>query len=119
MARTPLLLAYDAECSSCIKRADWIAARDAWGLLTLFPLQHPEMAKIAPELAGRDLHGELHGLDLGTRAVLTGPALLPEILSRLPRWRWVAPLLRLPALAHLAAWFVLKRDERRFQRSIR
>jgi predicted DCC family thiol-disulfide oxidoreductase YuxK len=119
MAKTPLLLAYDAECSLCVKRADWIAARDAAGLLTLFPLQHPELAKIAPELAGRTLHGELHGLDLSTRVLLQGPPLLPEILSRLPRWRLVAPLLRLPGMARFAAWFMLKRDERRFQRHYR
>ncbi len=119
MTRHPLLLAYDAECSLCVKRADWIAARDAEGLLTLFPLQHPELAKMAPELAGLTLHGELHGLDLGTRAVLQGPALLPEILSRLPRWCWLAPLLRLPGMARFASWFMLKRDERRFQRHYR
>ncbi|HJW08924.1 MAG TPA: DCC1-like thiol-disulfide oxidoreductase family protein [Holophagaceae bacterium] len=119
MARSPLLLAYDAECSLCVKRADWIAARDQEGLLTLFPLQHPELAKIAPELAGRTLHGELHGLDLATRRVMQGPALLPEILSRLPRWRLLAPVLRLPGAARFAAWFMLRRDERRFQRDYR
>ena len=119
MARSPLILAYDGECSLCAKRADWIAARDAWGLLTLFPLQHPELVKIAPELAGRPLHGELHGLDLATRRVMSGPALIPEILSRLPRWRLLAPLLRLPGAARFAAWFTLNRAERRFQRDYR
>jgi len=44
-----LILAYDAECSLCRKRADWIAARDKQGLLTLFPLQHPDLVRIAPE----------------------------------------------------------------------
>ncbi|HJU83064.1 MAG TPA: DCC1-like thiol-disulfide oxidoreductase family protein [Holophagaceae bacterium] len=119
MGRTPLILAYDVECSLCVKRADWIAARDTGGLLILFPLQHPELVKVAPELAGRPLHGELHGLDLATRKVLTGPALIPEILCRLPRWRLLAPLLRLPGLARLAAWLTLKRAERRFQRDHR
>ncbi len=120
MARTPLLLAYDGECSVCAKRADWIQARDRQGLLVLFPLQHPELVHMAPELAGQQLHGELHGLDLVSRTVYRGPSLLPEILSRLGwPWRFFAPLFRIKALARMAAWVVLKRDERRFQRQFR
>ena len=115
MAKSTLLVAYDGECHTCRKRVDWLRERDVWGLIEIFPLQHPGLVQIAPELAGRFLHGELHGLDLRSRAVHRGPALLPELLSRLPRWRAVAPFLRLPGLAKLVAWFVLKRDERRFQ----
>lgn len=117
---TPLLLAYDAECSLCMKRAEWIRARDAHGLLVLFPLQHPELARMAPELAGRTLHGELHGLDLGTRQVLTGEALLPALLRRMPfPWFFLAFPLRWRVLARLAGRFLLKREKRRFRRQIR
>ena len=119
MAKTRLLVAYDGECHTCRKKADWVRERDAWGLVEVFPLQHPDLVQIAPELAGRLLHGELHGLDLRTRAVYRGPSLLPELLSRLPRWRVVAPLLRLPGLAQFIAWSTLKRDERRFRRGSR
>lgn len=112
----PLLVAYDAECSLCVKRAEALRARDSRGLLVLFPLQHPELARMAPELAGLRLHGELHGLDLATRRVLKGPELLPELASRLPRWAWAAPLLRIPGLARAVAWATLKRDEARFRR---
>lgn len=115
MAKAPLLVAYDGECHHCRKKADWVRERDTWGLIEVFPLQHPDLVQIAPELAGRVLFGELHGMDLRSRQVFRGPALLPELLSRLPRWRVVAPLLRLPGLARCAAWFALKRDERRFQ----
>ena len=117
--KSRLLVAYDAECHHCVKKADWLRERDRDGLIEVFPLQHPDLASIAPELAGRFLHGELHGLDLATRRVLKGPALLPELLSRLPRWKLVAPLLRLPALARFVAWLTLKRDERRFRRAMR
>lgn len=117
MAKAPLLVAYDGECHHCRKKADWVRERDAWGLIEVFPLQHPDLVRIAPELAGRQLHGELHGMDLRSRQVYRGPALLPELLSRLPRWRVVAPLLRLPGLARLVAWSALKRDERRFRRN--
>ncbi|HJV88813.1 MAG TPA: DCC1-like thiol-disulfide oxidoreductase family protein [Holophagaceae bacterium] len=117
MALGPLVLAYDAECSLCVKRAEALQARDTRGLLVLFPLQHPELVRMAPELAGLKLHGELHGLDLATRRVFKGPDLLPELAARLPRWAWAAPLLRLPGLAKALAWFTLRRDEARFRRS--
>lgn len=116
MAHGPLLVAYDAECSLCAKRAEALRARDRRGLLVLFPLQHPELARMAPELAGRRLHGELHGLDLETRRVWTGASLLPELAARLPRWAWAAPLLRIPGIARAVAWATLKRDEARFRR---
>ncbi len=114
-----LLVAYDAECTHCRKKADWVRERDTAGLIEVFPLQHPELARIAPELAGRLLHGELHGLDLATRRVYRGADLLPELLSRLPRWKILAPMLRLPGVARCVAWFTLKRDERRFRRAMR
>jgi predicted DCC family thiol-disulfide oxidoreductase YuxK len=114
-----LLVAYDGECSLCVRRADWLAKRDAWALFTLFPLQHPELVRIAPELAGKALHGELHGLDLESRRVMKGAELLPELLGRLPRWRWLAPLLKIPGLANLASKLALKRAEHRFQRDFR
>lgn len=120
MAQAPLLVAYDGECSLCAKRADWLQARDVQGLLVLFPLQHPELAQVAPELAGKALHGELHGLNMATRRVLVGPDLLPELLARLAQpWPLVAPLMRIRPLARLAAWLLLKREERRFQRQFR
>jgi predicted DCC family thiol-disulfide oxidoreductase YuxK len=113
-------VAYDGECSLCAKRADWLQARDRRGLLVLFPLQHPELAQVAPELAGRTLHGELHGLDMTSRRMLKGPDLLPELLARLAQpWPLVAPLMRIRPLARTAAWLLLKRAERRFQRQFR
>ena len=116
---SPLLLAYDGECSLCCKSADWLRVRDHQGLIHLFPLQHPELVKMAPELAGRALHGELHGLDLGTRQVWTGSALLAPLARRLPRWRWASPLLALPGIAPTLAWLWLKAAERRYRRTHR
>jgi hypothetical protein len=82
--------------------------------VVFFPLQNPELVRLAPELAGRPLHGEVHGIDLGRRETWSGPALLPEILGRLPRWRWLAPALHLPGLRQLAAWRWNRRlDQRR------
>jgi len=59
----PLLLAYDAECPLCRRLVDWVQRRDRWGLIIPFPLQNPELVRMAPELAGRPLQAALHGLD--------------------------------------------------------
>jgi len=97
----PLLLAYDAECPLCRRLVDWVQRRDRWGLIIPFPLQNPELVRMAPELAGRPLQEALHGLDTGTRQVRAGGDLLPWVARRLPWWRFWAPILRLPGLARL------------------
>lgn len=102
MARGLLLVAYDAECPPCCRRADWIRARDRRGRVVFFPLQNPELVRLAPELAGLDLHGEVHGLDLDRRTVYRGADLLAEALLRLPGWSWAGRLLRLPGLRQAA-----------------
>jgi len=99
----PLLIAYDAECALCRRAVDWVQRRDAWGLVIPFPLQNPELVRMAPELAGRPLHLELHGLDTKTREIWAGASLMRPILARLPRWRWLAPVFGVPGLASLAS----------------
>jgi len=97
----PLLIAYDPDCSLCFRMALWLARRDRRGLLLVAPLRDPEVLALAPELAGRDLLREIHGVDLGTRRVWVGPALLGPIARRLPAWAWAAPLLRIPGMTRL------------------
>jgi predicted DCC family thiol-disulfide oxidoreductase YuxK len=98
----PLILAYDAECRLCRRLMAWIQARDREGRVVAFPLQNAELVRIAPELAGQPLLEVIHGLDAGSRRVLRGGELLAPILARLPRWRLLAPLCRLPGAPGLA-----------------
>lgn len=97
----PLLLAYDAQCSLCNRATLWLARRDKRGLLLALPLRDPDLLVLAPELAGRPLEKEIHGVDLATRQVWAGADLLRPIARRLPGWRWLAPLLALPGLPRL------------------
>jgi len=99
--QAPLLVVYDAESVRCRRWVDWVRKRDSLGLIVTFPFQNPELARIAPELAGRPLHVDLHGLDTGTRQVWVGERLLPEVWARLPRWRWVIFLTWIPWLKAL------------------
>lgn len=95
---------------------DWLRARDTDGLLVFFPLQGKELVLFAPELAGRALHGEIHGLDERTREIWTGGALLPHVLGRLPRWKGVAWILKIPVIREVSVWAWRRRSERRFRK---
>ncbi|MFZ9361047.1 MAG: DCC1-like thiol-disulfide oxidoreductase family protein [Holophagaceae bacterium] len=104
-----LLIAYDGECSLCIRRADWVKRQDTQAQLMLFPLQHPELVRMAPELAGRKLHGQVHGMDLTTREVFIAEELLRPLLRALPRWAWLTPFLLIPGLrSWIGRWFLSK-----------
>ena len=109
-ALAPLLLVYDAESAPCRCLVDWTRRRDRACLIVAFPFQNAELARLAPELAGLALQGEVHALDTGTRKVARGPAILPWLFQRLPgRW-WMTPLLALPPLRTFA-YSILRRSK--------
>lgn len=97
----PYLLAYDAEHAGCRRFVDWIQRRDTGGLVVSFPFQNAELVHVAPELAGLPEAGQVYGFDTRTRQVHGGARLLPSLLSRLPRWRWLAPLAVLAPMSTL------------------
>jgi hypothetical protein len=97
----PLLVVYDAESSRGRRWVDWVQKQDSLGLIVCFPCQSAELVTLAPELAGRPLHRELHGLDLHSRQVWAGSRLLPEVLGRLPGWRWGIFLVYIPGVSKI------------------
>lgn len=109
----PILLAYDGECSLCRRMVDWVQRRDRWGLVVAFPYQNSELVQVAPELAGRPLHLEIHGVELSSRRVFVGSELVPHLLRRLPRWWLLAPFLRIPGISRLSRklylWIAVRR----------
>lgn len=113
----PLLLAYEPACTRCCRLALWLARRDRQGLLHLVTVRDPDLLLLAPELAGRSVEKELHGLDLGTREVWIGADLLRPIAHRLPGWRWLSPVLGLPGLAALLNGIYLRWAAWRFRRT--
>ena len=97
----PLLVVYDAESHRCRAWVDRIQKRDRQGLIVSFPFQNPELVRIAPELAGRPLHRELHGMDTRTRQIWVGEKVLPQVWARLPGWRWVIFLTQIPGVSKI------------------
>lgn len=98
---TPLLIAYDPACTLCCRMALWLARRDRQGLLLIVSVKDPDLLDLAPELGGKPVEKEIHGLDLGTREVQAGADLLRPIAHRLPGWRWISPILAIPGLPRL------------------
>ncbi|MDP1833062.1 MAG: DUF393 domain-containing protein [Geothrix sp.] len=113
----PLLLAYDPACTLCCRMALWLARRDRQGRLLIVSVRDPELLALAPELAGRPVEKEIHGLDLGTRDIRAGADLLRPIARRLPGWRWLSPLLGLPGFPALLNRLYLRWATGRFRRT--
>jgi predicted DCC family thiol-disulfide oxidoreductase YuxK len=113
----PLLLAYDPACTLCCRMALWLARRDRQGLLLILSVRDPELLVLAPELGGKPVEREIHGLDLGTREVRAGADLLRPIARRLPGWHWLSPLLGLPGLPALLNRAYLRFAAWRFRRT--
>ena len=113
----PLLLAYDPACTLCCRMALWLARRDRRGLLHIVSLRDSDLLTLAPELAGRPLEKEIHGLDLGTREVRAGADLLRPVARRLPGWEWLSPLLGIPGVPSLLNRGYLRWSAWRFRRT--
>jgi hypothetical protein len=96
-----LVLGYDAEDPRCRRLVDWVGARDREGLVVAFPFQNGELVRIAPELAGRIMPGEIHTLDMETRETRLGASAIPGILRRLPAWAWLGPAAGFPWVGRL------------------
>lgn len=113
VAQSHLLVAYDAECPFCRSVADWAGNHDKRGLIVFFPIQNPELLRMAPELGGLPLHETIHCIDASTRKVFIAGEAWLQIVRRLPVWRWCGLLLSMPGLSGLTGTLYKKRGARR------
>jgi predicted DCC family thiol-disulfide oxidoreductase YuxK len=105
----PLVLVYDDGCPLCRAIAESIRRRDRDRRIELVP------ASGAADLLGR--HGltpdesrrEVH-LFLPDGRTLQGIDVVAPVVAELPRWSWLAPLLRVWPFSHLfaGAWLLAK-----------
>ena len=101
-----LLLVYDAEDFRGRRLVDWVGARDRDCLVVTFPYLNGELARMAPELAGLPFPGQLYTLDLESREVRSGAAIVPGLLRRLPAWAWAVVPARFPLVAGFLLWLM-------------
>ena len=92
------VLIYDGECSMCRASALWLLRRaEAGGArdLEILPCRSPIRRQRFPSITDEACMQAMQ-LVLPDGHVLAGADAVPEILLRIPRWRWVAKLFDLP-----------------------
>ena len=107
---------FDGDCPFCRRQMAWIAARAAPADFDFVPRQTPGLTERFPILAQSDFNTGLR-LVLPDRTIRVGADGVYEIARRLPRWRRLAWLYRVPVL-HALAKLAYARIARR-RRSLR
>jgi predicted DCC family thiol-disulfide oxidoreductase YuxK len=96
----PAVLVYDGECAMCRASAFWLLRRAMAGGsrdLELLPCRSPARRTRYPQISEEACLGAMQ-LVLPDGRVLAGADAVPEILLRIPRWRWLARLFDLPGV---------------------
>jgi predicted DCC family thiol-disulfide oxidoreductase YuxK len=106
-------LVYDGECAMCRASALWIMRRalDA-GALEILPCRSAPARARFPQVTDAQCTTAMQ-LVLPDGRVLAGADAVPELLRRIPRWRWVAGVFALPGVRPLGrrvyAWIARHR----------
>ncbi len=100
----PAVLIYDADCAMCRASALWLLKRALDGgadALEVLPCRSPARRARFPGISD-DTCMQAMQLVLPDGRVLAGADAVPEILARIPRWRWVRRAFALPGARPLA-----------------
>jgi predicted DCC family thiol-disulfide oxidoreductase YuxK len=105
-------LIYDGSCPICSGTVKWIKENEIENSFMLLPCQTKETADRFPGIERAACMKAMH-LVLPDGSVLVGEQALPEILSRLKRYRFAALLFRLPGSRTISRiayrWFADRR----------
>lgn len=111
----PAVLIYDGECAMCRASALWLMRRALAGgatALEILPCRSPVRRARFPQITDDACMGAMQ-LVLPGGSVLSGADAVPEILRRIPRWRWIAWVFDLPGIRPVArrvyAWIARTR----------
>lgn len=96
-----LAVLYDGHCRLCSGTATRLQHLDCDGRLELIDLHRAEVAVRFPYLDRRRAMQEIQAVD-ATGRIYTGVDAFARIGARLPRWRRIAWLLRIPILHGIA-----------------
>jgi predicted DCC family thiol-disulfide oxidoreductase YuxK len=105
----PLVLVYDDACPLCRSIAESIRRRDRDGRIELVPAGRAGDLLVRHGLAADASRREVH-LFLPDGTALRGIDVVAPVVAALPRWSWLAPLLRVWPFSHLlaGAWLLAK-----------
>ena len=97
-----LVVLYDGECRLCSGTAARLRRLDRHGRLDLIDLHRADIPTRFPHLDRRRAMQAIQAVDAGGRS-FSGVDAFARIGARLPGWRWVAWLLRVPVVHGIAA----------------
>jgi len=104
---------YDGECGFCVAQAERLAKWDRDGRLAFLPIADPVVSDRYPDLDPDRLQKEMVVIDPeGNRR--GGAEAVRYLSRRLPRLRWLAPLLHIPG--SMPAWRLIYRAVARRRR---
>ncbi len=106
------VLIYDGECSVCRNAVAWIRARAAPETFEYLSCHSEDLPRRFPRIEKSACLAAMH-LVLQDGRVFAGEEAVPEILSRLRRFRWAAALIRLPFARSLSRAFYRRFAARR------
>lgn len=108
----PVIVIYDDQCSFCQKRIAWIQSRARPGDFEYVPSRTAGLADRFPVLRSQDFNTGLRVV-LPSGALRVGADSVYEIALRLPGWRGVAQLYRVPLIHSICrgiyAWVAKRR----------
>jgi predicted DCC family thiol-disulfide oxidoreductase YuxK len=100
----PAVLIYDGDCSMCRASALWLMRRALAGgasELELLPCRSTARRSRYPHITDEACLTAMQ-LALPDGRILSGADAVPEILDRIPRWRWLGRVFDLPGARPLA-----------------
>ena len=114
-ALTPAVLIYDGECAMCRASALWLMRRALAGgadRFEILPCRSSVRRERYPHITDEACMAAMQ-LVLPDGRVLSGADAAPEIIRRIPRWRWLASAFTLPGVRPLSrrgyAWIARNR----------
>jgi len=100
-AESRSVVVYDGDCPYCRRQMAWVQARDREAQFEFIASRTPGLLQRFPVLTGQDFNTGLRFLGRGGSVSVAADAVY-QIVRRLPGWRWLAWLYRVPILHFLA-----------------
>lgn len=95
------ILIYDGQCPICMRAVRWVRKYMRPGAIELLACQDPQRPGRFPDMPESQCLTAMQFV-LPDGRVLSGAEALPPILRRMRRWHWLARLLELPLIRHMA-----------------
>lgn len=94
-------LVFDGECGFCRRSVEWVRNRDREDRIEPLPFQDSEVRERFQRIPLEDFEQAMHLIAPDGRS-WSGARAGEELLRLLPRWRWIAPMFRVPGVRWIA-----------------